>query len=322
MGKVASYDLNSAEIAPVLQGLVAGDRHSLARCLRWVDELPELGRQIAHWLHPHLGSAWLVGVTGNPGAGKSTLVDGIIACLRETGRTVATLAVDPSSPFSGGAILGDRIRMGRHTSDNGVFIRSLATRGSLGGLSRATFDSVRVLDAAGFDVILIETVGVGQDEVDVARLAQTTVVVTVPGLGDDVQAMKAGLLEIADVFVVNKADRDGAGQLERSLHELLSMVPEQAWEVPVRRCTATEGKGIPELLAALEQHREFLEGPVGRERASQRARDVFDRLLDAALVERGRDDLGEQLVRARALVEEGSDPYAMVMNLLAPGDSR
>ncbi|MFC1611544.1 methylmalonyl Co-A mutase-associated GTPase MeaB [Myxococcota bacterium] len=304
----------------LVKGVVAGDRRAIARTLRLVDDVPRTGRYLASELHPHRMAAHVVGITGNPGAGKSTVVDGLIAELRERGRKVAVLAVDPSSPFSGGAILGDRIRMSRHATDDGVFIRSLATRGALGGLSRAAFDSTRVLDAAGFDTILLETVGVGQDEVDVARLAQTTVVVLVPGLGDDVQAIKAGILEIADLFLINKADRDGVFELEHSLQQTLTMVPAtSSWEVPILKSVASRGEGIVDLLDGIDAHRVFLGGEEGAGRAAHQAGEIFDRMLDAALVEQGRRRLGKEVESARHRVAtQEADPYAEVIKLVEP----
>jgi LAO/AO transport system kinase len=223
------------------------------------DRLPE-ARETLKLLHPHTGRAVVVGVTGNPGAGKSTVVDALLSAYRGRGERIGVIAVDPSSPFSGGAILGDRIRMQRHALDPDVFIRSLATRGQLGGLSRSTFDVAAVLDAMGFDRILLETVGVGQDEVDVMRVAHTTVVVTVPGLGDDVQALKAGILEIADVLVVNKADREGADRAVRDLFHMLELGHGSGRRmVEVLKTIASwglkEGSGIAELVAAIDAHR-------------------------------------------------------------------
>jgi len=310
--------VHELDLEVLVAGVVRGERRAIARALRLVDERPERGRELAHALFPHRRGAQIVGLTGNPGAGKSTVVDALIAHLRKDGKRVGVLAVDPSSPFSGGAILGDRIRMSRHTLDDGVFVRSLATRGALGGLSRATFDSVRVLDAAGFDVVLIETVGVGQDEIDIARLAETTVVVLVPGLGDDVQALKAGLLEVADVFLINKADRPGVPELERSLHQMLALAPpHDGWTPPIAHSVAVRDEGMPALAAELERHRVFLDGAAGRRRREQQASELFSRLLDAALVERGRAALAVRLPDAEARVSrDGVDPYGEVLRLL------
>jgi len=307
----------------LVQRLARGERRAVARTLRRIDDDPQFGRALALRLTPHIRGAQIIGITGNPGAGKSTLVDVLIAALREEGRRVAVLAVDPSSPYSGGAILGDRIRMSRHAVDDGVFIRSLATRGALGGISRATAESVRVLDVAGFDTILIETVGVGQDEVDIARLAETTVVIMVPGLGDDLQAIKAGLLEVADIFVINKADRPGVHEVERALQHNLSLAPNHSsWPPPIVRTVALTGEGLAELISAIGEHRAYARSHAGRDAAVARARALFEQLLDAALVERGRAALGTSLDAAnRRLTEADVDPYAevaRVLNTLAP----
>jgi LAO/AO transport system kinase len=224
------------------RAIVAGDLRALARAATLVEE--RKAAALMAELAPHAGRALVVGVTGAPGAGKSTLVDQLTSVFRAQSKRVAIVAVDPSSPFSGGAILGDRVRMMRHHGDEGVFIRSMATRGSMGGLAAATADMVRLLDAAGFDIVIVETVGVGQDEVDIARLAQVTVVVLMPGMGDDVQMIKSGLMEIADIFVINKADHAGADRLERELHHA-------DHTAPVFRTVATEGTGVAELAAAI-----------------------------------------------------------------------
>ena len=225
-------------------------------------------------LFPSTGRARVIGITGPPGAGKSTLAQRLAQAYRRRGKTVGIVAVDPSSPFTGGAILGDRIRMAEIYTDPGVFIRSMATRGALGGLARATSDAVDVLDAAGFDVVLIETVGVGQDEVDIIKAAETTAVVLVPGLGDDIQAIKAGILEIGDVFVVNKADRDGADRTAAELAMMLDLSAPKGWRPPIVRTVAPSNTGVEEVLAALESHGEYLagsgEGP--RAAAAPRAR--------------------------------------------------
>ena len=272
------------------------------------------------------GRAFLVGVTGVPGGGKSTLVDQLIATIRGAGQTVAVLAVDPTSPFSGGAVLGDRVRMGRHAADRGVFVRSMATRGHLGGLARATGDAALVLDAAGFDVILIETVGVGQDEVDVARTADATVVVLVPGTGDDVQAMKAGIMEIADVFVANKADREGIDRLVQSVEAALSLQPAApgAWTPPVLKTEATTGRGVDELWATLLRFRER-PGGGGRRSGAGCATGSACGNWSATCCRRGLEqalppDVFEQTIEDVA--GRRTDPYAAAHALVARGRGR
>ena len=246
------------------------------------------GPALLETLYPHTGEAYLVGITGVPGGGKSTLVDQLVSTIRAAGLKVAVLAVDPTSPFSGGAVLGDRVRMGRHSADTGVFVRSMATRGHLGGLSRTTGDAALVLDAAGFDVVLIETVGVGQDEVEVSQTADATVVVLVPGTGDDVQAMKAGIMEIADVFVANKADRDGIDRLVQSIEAALSLQPaaEGEWTPPVMKTEATAGRGVPELwdtLCRFRDRSERLRDERRHARALARVRALIGEMLMARL---------------------------------------
>ncbi len=232
---------------------------ALGRAVSLVEDGGDAARQLVARVYGHTGRARVVGVTGPPGAGKSTLVDRLARHCRGRGETVGILAVDPTSPFTGGALLGDRIRMQSHYTDGGVFIRSMATRGAMGGLARATRDGVDLLDAAGFDWVLVETVGVGQDEVDVVRSVDSVVVVTLPGLGDEIQAIKAGILEIADVFVINKADREGVDRAWKDLHMMLSIGDHGAWLPPVLKVIATRDEGVDRLLAEIDRHRRHLE---------------------------------------------------------------
>jgi LAO/AO transport system kinase len=262
--------MGDAPVALVERAL-EGDRRSIAKVLSLVERGGEGARIAIRMLHPRTGNAWSIGITGAPGAGKSTLTDQLIGRLRATGGEVGVLAVDPTSPFSGGAILGDRVRMQSHTNDPGVFIRSMATRGHLGGLSLATPQAVRVLDAVGKDWIVIETVGVGQVEVEIAGHADTTVVVVNPGWGDAVQTAKAGLMEIADVFVVNKAERPGAAETESDLVGMLELSGRRTWRPLIVRTEATTGEGVDALFDAIVAHRTHLEA-TGDADARRRAR--------------------------------------------------
>ena len=267
-------------ISDLVEGVLARDSRRIGRAISAAESgagIPELSRRI----FPRTGRARIVGLTGPPGAGKSTLALKIAVAWRSRGRTVGVVAVDPSSPFTGGAILGDRIRMAEIYTDPGVFIRSMATRGTMGGLARATSDAVDILDAAGFDVVIVETVGVGQDEVDIIRTAETVAVVLVPGLGDDIQAIKAGILEIADVFVVNKADREGADRTSAELAMMLDLTPDRQWRPPIVQTVAPRGEGIPELIDAIESHGGWLAAsPEGRRRSTRRARARLLALLE------------------------------------------
>lgn len=248
------------DIAGWVERIRQGDVPAISRAISWIEDGEARGQELLQALLPHTGRAALIGVTGAVGSGKSNLVDCLAALLQTRGKTVGILAVDPSSPFSGGALLGDRIRMRTQANEAGAYIRSMATRGSLGGLSRATLDAARVLDAAGKEYILIETVGVGQAEVEIARLADVTLVLLTPGMGDDVQAMKAGVMEIADVFVLNKSDLPGAERVEQEVQSLLSVAPrveEEEWQPPIVKTVATENKGVEQLLEAIEKYLDF-----------------------------------------------------------------
>jgi LAO/AO transport system kinase len=300
--------------------VLARDPRAVARAISLVEDGAQAGAALVGAVFSRAGRAFLVGVTGVPGGGKSTLVDRLITIIRTGGLTVGVLAVDPSSPFSGGAVLGDRVRMNQHAGDRGVFVRSMATRGHLGGLARATGDAAIVLDAAGFDVVLIETVGVGQDEVEVAQAADATVVVLVPGTGDDVQALKAGIMEIADVFVANKADREGSDRLVQSIEAALSLqaAPPGAWTPPVLKTEATTGRGVEELWATLVRFRERPEVQrAGRRRAryTGRLRQLVGDLLlaraEQALPPGAFDRAVDDVVAGRL------DPYAAANALVA-----
>ncbi len=329
-----------------VDGVLRNDMRSVARVLRAVDDrLPGYTETLKR-LFPHTGKAYIVGITGNPGAGKSTLTDRLVTSYRAQGKRVAVLAVDPSSPYSGGAILGDRIRMNRHATDPGVFIRSVATRGHMGGLSRSARDMVRVLDASGADVVLVETVGVGQDEIEITRTAHTTLVVMAPGMGDEVQAIKAGIMESADVFAVNKADRDGADSTVRDIELMIALGSEtmtavsrsrghvvhgnalahaspsgegsQHWTPPIARCVAVRGEGIAPLLEHLEAHRTWVESTAaGRARKAARLSEEVRESLREALIEAAVSALRPEIDAAVARVaDRTSDPYSETERLL------
>jgi LAO/AO transport system kinase len=296
----------------------AGERGALARVLSMVERGGAEARAIGSLAHPLGGRGYTVGITGSPGAGKSTLTDGLLRRVRADEVEVAVLAIDPSSPFTGGAILGDRVRMQDHSGDPGVYIRSMATRGHLGGLSLATLDAIRVLDAVGWPWIVVETVGVGQVEVDVAGAADTTIVVVNPGWGDAVQANKAGLLEIADLFVVNKADRPGAEETRRDLDRMLDLSGRDGWRPPIVDTVAPDGQGIDELWFAIGSHREHLvsTGELPRRRRA-RVADELVRIVAALLEERAREAGGRRLEElAASVADRAIDPWAAALELL------
>jgi LAO/AO transport system kinase len=329
--------------------VLAGEVRAASRLMRRIDDEDPAATADLQKLFPRTGRAYVLGITGSPGAGKSTLTDRVVARFRAQGLSVGVLAVDPTSPFSGGAILGDRIRMQAHASDPEVFIRSLATRGSLGGLSRATGDCIRVMDAMGKDVIVVETVGVGQDEIDIAQMAHTTLLVTVPGMGDDIQAIKAGILEVADVFIVNKADLDGADRTVRELRQMLELrhalrrpvvehdrqhrlrtraagkpaEPAPAsdeWEPPILKVIAARDQGLEPVMEAVASHRAFLERTGQRaERERARARMQFLALLRNRLLQSALDRLEAEKGRldevALSIARREADPYALAETL-------
>jgi LAO/AO transport system kinase len=309
-------------ITDLVEGARAGDHRTVARLVSLVEDAAPQLREVMAALGRVTGNAYVVGVTGSPGVGKSTLTSGLVAAYRRGGATVGVLAVDPSSPFSGGALLGDRVRMQEHATDTKVYIRSMASRGHLGGLAAATPQALRVLDAAGCDLVILETVGVGQAEVEVAGMADTTLVLLAPGLGDGIQAAKAGLLEVGDVYVVNKADRDGADQVARDLRSALALAPVSPgeWRRPILRTVATSGKGLPELVDAVASHRTWLEQHGGLEqRRLARTRTEVEAIAVETLRARFGDLHGDKRLDALAarVVSGELDPYAAADELIA-----
>jgi LAO/AO transport system kinase len=303
-------------LASLAQRVVDGDMRAIARAISLIEDEAPAATDLIRRIFPGTGRAYLVGVTGPPGSGKSTLVDRMTSELRTAGKTVGIVAVDPTSPYTGGAILGDRVRMQAHAGDSGVFIRSMATRGHLGGLARATSEVALVLDAAGKDIILIETVGVGQDEIDIVRTADISIVTLVPGSGDEVQALKAGIMEIADIFVVNKADREGADRTVASIEANLSLqtFAPGAWRPPILKTEATTGAGVPELVATIERfrtHTSASQGSRRRARAEFRVRELlaqrFVQHVEQRVLAAGEFDGLLDRIAAREL-----DPYTAV----------
>jgi GTPase len=306
--------------------VLAGDIRTIARLMRDIDDGQPGWMEVLKILHPYSGRSRIIGLTGSPGVGKSTITDALVSLYRAQGKTVGVVAVDPTSPFTGGAILGDRIRMQRHATDDGVFIRSLATRGHFGGITASTRGVVTVMEAMGKDVILVETVGVGQDEVEIVRMAETTVIATVPGLGDDIQAIKAGILEVGDIFVVNKMDRDGAGRTVTELNNMLALSGglehRSGWKPPVLLSCALDGRGLPELLEALDGHRLVLAADNGRllqKRRREGARRELLDLIQTGVMKRlmGRLQVDEGLEAMAEDVASGkSDPYTISRKII------
>jgi LAO/AO transport system kinase len=317
--------LNSVTLEEWAQQIRDAETRAISRAITAIEDHDPLAEELLQRIFPHTGKSFVIGVTGAPGTGKSTLVDRLAAYYRGQGNRVGIIAVDPTSPYTGGAILGDRIRMQSHASDPGIFIRSMATRGFLGGLARTTGDVALVLDAAGKQFVLVETVGVGQDEVDIVRLADCTLVLLVPGMGDDVQNMKAGLMEIADIFVLNKADRDGVDRLEAELQAMLHLVPERdGWKPAILRTVATENKGVEELASAIANYRErFSNSAARQERKIEHWKSRLLALAGEAVLKRavsGPDGEAALNRLAREVASRGKDPYAAVRELLARAD--
>jgi len=308
------------QIEQLVQGVLRGNRRSIAKTITLVENNEPEARKIVSMLYPKTGKAHIIGITGPTGSGKSTLIEKLIRELRKRGKTVGVVAVDPTSPFTGGAFLGDRVRMQEHSTDEGVFIRSMANRNAPGGLAKATKDVIRVLDASGEDVIIVETVGAGQSEVEIVKVAQTIVVVLAPGLGDDIQAIKAGIMEIADIFVVNKADRENANKAVSDIQAMLGMNTEKAgWKPSVLKTKALTGEGITELIARTEEHKEYLK--MGALEASRKekvetelAEAIKQKITESIIEDLKRKGEWEKL-KQKILARE-TDPYSAADTLL------
>ena len=308
------------DFAQTIASLRGGDARALSRAISIVENRADGWSVLLKALFPHTGHARIVGLTGAPGAGKSTLVDQLAKHYRKQQKTIGIIAVDPSSPYTGGAILGDRIRMQDHHADQGIYIRSMATRGSLGGLARTTADVATVLDASGRDLVMIETVGVGQDEIDIVRLADVTVVILVPGMGDDVQTIKAGIMEIADIFVINKSDRDGADHVEREIRAMQSLaVRADGWTPSIVKTVASEGRGIAELAAAIADYETHLKtANLAQKRTIHNWQQRLIEMIRDAMLDRARGQLTSQQLEAYAaeIAAHRRDPYSLVEEIV------
>lgn len=310
------------KIEEIAKGVLEGNRRSIARAITIIENNGTEAQKLVAEIYPHTGKAHIIGLTGAGGSGKSTLIEKMVREYRRLGKTVGVVAVDPTSPFTGGALLGDRIRMQELCNDKDVFIRSMATRNYAGGIAKATKDAVRILDAAGKDIVIVETVGAGQSEVEIIKVAQTIVVVHAPGLGDDIQAIKAGIMEIADIFVVNKADRDGADKTVIDIQSNLQLnSKERPWKPPVIKTTALTGQGIPEVIDKIEKHRSFLEGDTESKTASVRTKvetDLIEAIKEgvtSSLIERLKKD-GEFYQLVHEIMEKKIDPTSAAKRLL------
>ncbi|MBW1682525.1 MAG: methylmalonyl Co-A mutase-associated GTPase MeaB [Deltaproteobacteria bacterium] len=309
----------------LVENVVKGDIRAVARLIRDIDDGIPGVREALKALYPHTGKAYVLGITGSPGVGKSTLVDQMVSHLRRKEKTVGVLAVDPTSPFSGGAILGDRVRMQRHSLDEGVFIRSMATRGHFGGLTQSTRSAIDVLDAMGKDYIIVETVGVGQDEVDVVKSAHTTVIVVIPGMGDDIQAIKAGILEVGDIFVINKADREGSDKTLSDLRLMIDMDQKKyedgGWKPPIVKAQAVFDKGVEEVLEEVEKHRAYLletQGEIDFRRSPKRVREELMDLVKNRVIEEVLTETGDFDAAVEAIARGEKDPYSACDELVLP----
>jgi len=316
----------------IAEKIISGDIRAVAKLIRDIDDKIPEAREVLKDLYPSTGGAYVIGITGAPGVGKSTLVDQMVTHLRKAGKTVGVLAVDPTSPFSGGAILGDRVRMQRHSMDEGVFIRSMATRGYFGGLTQSTRSAIDVLDAMGKDYIIVETVGVGQDEIDIVQSAHTTLIILIPGMGDDIQALKAGILEVGDIFVINKADREGADRTVNDIRLMIEMDEKRyknGWKPPILTAQAVFDKGIKEILDEIEKHGKYLTSSTERKSRVEyeKARNDLSEMIKDKIVQEVLDDIihsGEFEEAIQLIVKRKIDPYTacdnIVLKKLKPGN--